>query len=103
MDSFEQELMNKDKELVDLLTQVIQNQRANNKALVRVIIVVSICYTLVVGSMVGAFMWRESQYDYTETYTYSEEVEQEASGENSTINNVNGNQYNDSAVHNEGD
>jgi len=103
MDSFEQELMNKDKELVDLLTQVIQNQRANNRSLIKVIIVVSICYTLVVGSLIGAFMWRESQFDYLETYSYSEEVEQEVSGENSTINNVKGNQYNDNAVHNEGD
>lgn len=102
MDGLERELMNKDKELVDLLTQVVKNQKAYNKALVKIVIVVSICYTLIIGSLIGAFIWREGLYDYTETYTYTEEIEQEANGENSVINNVNGNQYNDNATHNEG-
>jgi len=46
-----------------------------------------------------SFLWYESQWEYvTTTTTTTQEVE----GEGSSINNVQGNQYNDQAIHNEG-
>lgn len=52
----------------------------------------------------GGFVWYESQFDYVSTD--SQEVNVETSGENANEeyndNDVQGNQYNDNAVHNEG-
>ena len=46
-----------------------------------------------------SFLWYESQWEYaTTTTTTTQEVE----GEGSSINNVQGDQYNDQATHNEG-
>lgn len=53
---------------------------------------------LVNVALVFSFLWYESQWEYTTTTTTTQEVE----GENSSINNVQGNQYNDQAIHNEG-
>ena len=64
---------------------------------VYVILIISILSNLVI---VGAFLWYESQWEYettTETVTT-----QTVDGENSQINNIDGDQYNDNATHNEG-
>lgn len=58
-------------------------------------LIVSILVNL---AIVGGFLWYESQWEYTET----KEITQEVSGNDSDINNVSGNQYKDSAIHNEG-
>lgn len=52
--------------------------------------------------LVFSFLWYESQWDYTTTTTSTITTTQEVEGENSSINNVQGNQYNDQAIHNEG-
>ena len=96
------ELNQKDRELTELLVEVIQNQKKNAKALIRFLIIIVICFTVIVCSMIGGFFWYESQFEYAETSSYTEEMQQEVSGNGSTINNVEGNQYNDRAVHNEG-
>lgn len=96
-----EELKEKDVELTQLLIEVIQNQKKNAKSLIRFLVVIVICFTIIICSMVGGFFWYESQFEYVETQTYSEQVQQEVSGEGSSINNIEGNQYNDSATHND--
>lgn len=100
-DMLHEELVTKDRELTELLVQVVQNQRNNAKTLIKLIVILSICFTVIIASMIVGFFWYESQFDYVDTYTYSEETTQEVDGDNATINNIEGNQYNDNAVHNE--
>lgn len=102
-DMLHEELVTKDRELTELLVQVVQNQRNNAKTLIKLIVVLSICFTVIIASMIVGFFWYESQFEYVDTYTYSEETTQEVDGDNATINNIEGNQYNDNAVHNEGE
>ena len=45
-------------------------------------------------------LWYESQWEYTTTETIT--TTQEVEGDNAEINNVEGNQYKDNSVHNEG-
>ena len=62
------------------------------------IIVVCICFTAIIVSMVAGFFWYESQFDTTESTVTTMETE----GENANINAVtNGDMYNDSAQHND--
>lgn len=84
---------------------LLEQQKKNNKSLLTIIVLLIVC----MGSMVGGFFWYESQFEITETVTettvtdYSTKtVDQSVDGENSEINNVEGNQYKDSSVHNEG-
>ncbi len=100
-DMLHEELVTKDRELTELLVQVVQNQRNNAKTLIKLIVILSICFTVIIASMIVGFFWYESQFEYVDTYTYTEETTQEVDGDNATINNVEGNQYNDSAIHNE--
>lgn len=95
-----EELNKKDRELTELLIEVIQNQKKNAKSLMRFLVIIVICFTIIICSMIAGFFWYESQFEYT--YDYLETTQQEVSGEGSSINNVKGNQYNDNAVHNEG-
>lgn len=100
-DELNQELVQKDKELTALLVQVIQNQRTNSKTLVKLLVIIVICFTVIIGSMIGGFFWYESQFEYEEVCTTTEQVDQEVSGSNSSINNIEGNQYNGNSVHND--
>ena len=96
-----EELNKKDAELTQLLIEVIQNQKKNAKSLIRFLVIIVICFTIIICSMVGGFFWYESQFEYVETQTYSEQIDQEVSGEGSSINNIEGNQYNGNAIHND--
>ena len=96
-----EELNQKDAELTQLLIEVIQNQKKNAKSLIRFLVVIVICFTIIICSMIGGFFWYESQFEYVETQTYSEQIDQEVSGEGSSINNIEGNQYNGNAIHND--
>lgn len=61
-----------------------------------VALIISILINL---ALTFSFLWYESQWEYvTTTTTTTQEVE----GEGSSINNVQGNQYNDQATHNGG-
>ena len=51
--------------------------------------------------MTIGFFWYESQFEVTEDIATTETITQEVSGENSEINNVDGNLYKDNATHNE--
>lgn len=64
----------------------------------------TVCILLVISilaniAIVGMFLYYESQFETTEATTRTT-VTQEVDG-NSSINNIEGNQYNDNAVHNE--
>lgn len=88
-----------------LLLQMNKNQREANKNIMKVAIIGFISFALVLISMVIGFFVYESQFEYVDVITTTETTEktydQEVSGENSNINNVEGNQYNDNATHNE--
>jgi hypothetical protein len=64
-------------------------------------VIIVVCFTVIIGSMIGGFFWYESQFEYDEVYTTTEQVDQEVSGSNSSINNIEGNQYNGNAIHND--
>lgn len=98
--SVQSDLEKEQKELDSLLTAIIKNQKRNYKVLARLFVVVVICLTVIICTLIYCFTWYESQFEWTETTT--KEITQEVSGENSSINNVEGKQYNDNATHNEG-
>lgn len=59
-----------------------------------------ICFTLIICALVYGFFWFESQYETTEESITTTTMTTE--GDNANINSVtNGDQYNDSSVHNE--
>lgn len=87
-----------------LLLQMNKNQKKANKSMMWVSISGFICLTAIIISMIIGFVVFESQFEIVDTVTDSyntETITQEVSGENSNINNVEGNQYNDNATHNE--
>lgn len=82
-----------------VLVEVIKNQKRSFKSLEIIFITTVISLTVIICGMIGCFAWYESQFETTETV--KTEVTQEVEGEGNSINNVNGNQYNDNAIHNE--
>lgn len=97
----ENEIEQRSGELNSLLVEVVKNQKRSYKILATVFVTVVVCLTIIICSLIGAFTWYEAQFEYETVAT--ETVEQEVSGNGSSINNIEGNQYNDNAVHNEGD
>lgn len=90
----EGEALNQSLALNKVIINLLKQQRETNKRMF-IALIVSILVNL---AIVGGFIWYESQWEYTET----KEITQEVSGNDSDINNVSGNQYKDSAIHNEG-
>lgn len=90
----EGEALNQSLALNKVIINLLKQQRETNKRMF-IALIVSILVNL---AIVGGFLWYESQREYTET----KEITQEVSGNDSDINNVSGNQYKDSAIHNEG-
>ena len=84
-----------------LLLQMVKNQKENNKNMVRVFIITMCCMTVLLVSMVIGFFVYEGQFETGMETTTETTITQEVSGEDSTINNVEGNQYNDNATHNQ--
>lgn len=88
-----------------LLLKMVKNQKENTKSVIKVFIVTVICYTALLISMVIGFFVYESQFEIVDVINdevvTEGEITQEVSGDNSSINNVEGDQYNDNAVHNE--
>lgn len=84
-----------------LLLQMVKNQKENNKNMIRVFIITMCCMTILLVSMVVGFFVYESQFETGLETTTETTITQEVSGEDSTINNVEGNQYNDNATHNQ--
>lgn len=90
----EGEALNQSLALNRVIINLLKQQRETNKRMF-IALIVSILVNL---AIVGGFLWYESQWEYTET----KEITQEVSDNDSDINNVSGNQYKDSAIHNEG-
>lgn len=90
----EEEALNQSLALNKVIINLLKQQRETNKRMF-IALIVSILVNL---AIVGGFLWYESQWEYTET----KEITKEVSGNDSDINNVSGNQYKDSAIHNEG-
>lgn len=84
-----------------LLLQMVKNQKENNKNMIRVFIITMCCMTILLVSMIVGFFVYESQFETELETTTETTITQEVSGEDSTINNVDGNQYNDNATHNQ--
>lgn len=84
-----------------LLLQMVKNQKENNKNMIRVFIITMCCMTILLVSMIVGFFVYESQFETELETTTETTIKQEVSGEDSTINNVEGNQYNDNATHNQ--
>lgn len=91
----------------DIMRDVFVNmQKQKNKELKRKDIIIAILVIfLFVEPIVfyAGHLWYESQYEYTETTTEEQKVEVSTSGDNANAeyNDVDGNQYNDNATHNE--
>ena len=90
-------------ETITLLKDTIANQKKNYKTLAKVLVILVVLYTVILCFMICGFFIYESQFEYTDTYTLTEDIDQSVEGDDATINNVRGNQYNDNAVHNEGE
>lgn len=80
------------------LTHIVMDMLEAKKKESKMFFVALIISLIMNVVIVGIFLWYESTWDYTTTETTTQEV----SGHDSDINNVDGDQYKDSAVHNEG-
>lgn len=97
----EEEALDQSIALNRIVMSMLQQQKDNNKRLFTALII-----SLVINlAIVCGFLYYNSLFDYSETITTTtttEDIDQSVEGENSAINNVDGNQYNDSSTHNEG-
>lgn len=91
----------------DIMRDVFVNmQKQKNKELKRKDIIIAILVVFLFVEPIVLYaghLWHESQYEYTETTTEEQKVEVSTSGDNANAeyNDVDGNQYNDNATHNE--
>ena len=85
----------------ELLLEMVKNQKETSGKNLKVFIVTIVCYTLLLISMVVGFFVYESQFETTYTTETVTTTTQEVSGEDSEINNIQGNMYKDNATHNE--
>lgn len=83
-----------------LLLDMVKNQKEYINGIFRIFIITLVCYTLILISMIVGFFVYESQFE-TESVETQTTITQEVSGDGSDINNVEGNQYNDNATHNQ--
>lgn len=77
---------------------LLQSQKESNKRMFKIIIALITAIVL----MFGSFLYYESQWETVSEEDETVVYDQEVSGDDSSINNVQGNQYNDNSVHNEG-
>lgn len=83
-----------------MLMDYQKQSKKQNKMLCRIIVLLVVLMFLEgVGSFL-AFAWYESQFEVAEGETTTITEEYSTDGNNANINRVNGNQYNDNAVHN---
>lgn len=91
-------------ELTNIMIETQKQYKKSNKLKDKIIILLTVLMFAEAVIFYGGFVWYESQFDYVSTD--SQEVNVETPGENANAeyndNDVQGNQYNDNAVHNEG-
>nr|DAP31883.1 MAG TPA: hypothetical protein [Caudoviricetes sp.] len=83
-----------------ILLDTAKNQESLIKHFRKMLIAITVSFTIIICCMVGGFFYYESQFETVETTTTTTDMN--TSGDNADINNVtNGDMYNDNATHNE--
>ena len=85
--------------LIDTQKEYSKSNRTKDKIIMLLIILMFL--EAVIGY--SGFVWYESQFDYVTTKQTTQDVDLSTEGDNASAeyNDVQGNQYNDSATHNE--
>ena len=85
--------------LLDTQKEYSRSNRMKDKIII--VLIVLMFLEAVIGYC--GFVWYESQFDYVTTEQTTQDVDLSTEGENDNAeyNDVHGNQYNDSATHNE--
>ena len=85
--------------LIDTQKEYSKSNRTKDKIIMLLIILMFL--EAVIGY--SGFVWYESQFDYVTTEQTTQDVDLSTEGDNASAeyNDVQGNQYNDSATHNE--
>ena len=98
--------MEEDRSIKKLMSDVQSEYLKSNKTKDKIIVLLIVLMFLEAAVFFGGFVWYESQFEYVETTEDAESVNLDTNGNNASIdydyNNVDGNQYNDNATHNEG-
>lgn len=102
--------MEEDRSIKKLMSDVQSEYLKSNKTKDRIIILLIVLMFLEAAVFFGGFVWYESQFEYVETVTEevmtteTNDADLSTEGDNASIDydNVEGNQYNDNATHNEG-
>lgn len=96
----EEEALDQSIALNRIVMAMLQQQKDSNKRMF-VALIVSLVINVIIFC---GFLYYESQWEISAetTYTTTEDIDQNVEGEGSAINNVDGDQYNDSSTHNEG-
>lgn len=89
-------------EFSEVLIDVQKEYKRSNKLKDIIIIILIVLMFLQSAFNFGCFVWYESQFDYVTTDGKNVDVETSGDNANAEYNDVNGNQYNDNAVHNQG-
>ena len=85
-----------------VLLDTAKSQESLIKHFRKMLIAITISFTIIICCMVGGFFYYESKFETVETATTTMDTDLTTSGENANINNVtNGDMYNDDATHNE--
>ena len=83
-----------------ILLDTAKSQESLIKHFRKMLIAITISFTIIICCMVGGFFYYESQFETVETTTTTTDMD--TSGDNADINNVtNGDMYNDNATYNE--
>ena len=78
-----------------ILLDTSKNQESLIKHFRKMLIAVTVSFTIIICCMVGGFFYYESQFETVETTTTTADTDLTTSGENANINNVtNGDMYN---------
>lgn len=85
-----------------ILLDTAKSQESLIKHFRKMLITITISFTIIICSMIAGFFYYDSQFETVETATTTTDTDLTTSGENANINNVtNGDMYNDDATHNE--
>ena len=102
--------MEEDRSIKKLMSDVQSEYLKSNKTKDRIIILLIVLMFLEAAVFFGGFVWYEGQFEYVETVTEevmtteTNDADLSTEGDNASIDydNIEGNQYNDNATHNEG-
>lgn len=90
-------------DMKEIMLDSLKHQRKETKFWKRMCIVL-ICFLLFLSCFYYAgFVWYESQFEYVDTTTGTSDINVSTEGDNASAeyNDVEGNQYNDNATHNQ--